>query len=591
MKRPTITYTIAMPHPTTHLFAITIDITDADESDVDLLLPSWTPGSYMVRDYARHVQEFAAETGGKALYWHKVAKDMWRIATGGAATLRVTYNVYAFELTVRTSHLDDSHGYMNNANLLMYVAEHQHEPLTLRVVTPSNWKVTTGLELLDHEATNGTTHTTHFAAHDYDELVDCPIECGDHRLLSFEVDGIAHRMALWGHGNEDTQRIVQDTQRIVETQRNLFGSLPYSHYTFILHLADGRGGGLEHRNSVTNLVDRWTFQPHHYYERFLALQSHEFFHVWNVKRIRPAPLGPFNYRGENYTRLLWAMEGITNYYDRLILCRAGLITPERYLDLVSEDILTLQSQPGRNLQSLEESSFDAWIKFYRPDENSANSSTSYYLKGCLVALMLDLEIRQRTNNTRSLDDVLRYLFANYPISEPGIPEAGGMLAAVEAVAGPADGAYALLFARYIAGTEELDYNRALGHAGLRLEWSYKEARSDGPPAWLGVKTKQEAGRTLVAYVPSNSPAYSAGIYAGDELVALNGYRVDEARLTARLSEGAPGDAISLILFRRDELIEVTVTLGPAPYDRLRISYETQSTNQQQELQHAWLGIG
>jgi predicted metalloprotease with PDZ domain len=460
------------------------------------------------------------------------------------------------------------------------------------VLAPQGWRVSTGLEpRIENQEPNGgeqfSVLGSSFLAQNYDELVDSPFECGTHRLLEFTAGGVPHRIALWGRGNENEAQLIEDTQKIVEVAHDMFGGLPYAHYTFIVHLNDGRGGGLEHRNSVAMVVDRWTFRPRASYERYLSLTAHEFFHVWNVKRIRAAPLGPFDYRGENYTRQLWAMEGVTDYYTDLLLLRAGLIGPERYLERLAEHITTLQSQPGRALQSLEQSSFDAWIKFYRPDENTRNTAISYYLKGALVALLLDLEIRQRTGGARSLDDVLRYFFERFPASGPGIPEAGGYRAAVEAVAG---GSFATFFARYIAGTNELDYDQALGYAGLRLEWSHEQAPKDGQaPAWLGVQLKTERGRLLVSSARSDGPAYAAGIYAGDELLALDSFRIDEERLKARLAERAPDQIVTLSLFRRDELLHVPVTLAAAPHDKLAIVRRDDASAEQRAIYAGWIG--
>jgi predicted metalloprotease with PDZ domain len=591
---PLITYTVAMPQPHTHLFHIHMDVIGTGAT-TEFILPSWTPGSYLVRDFARHVQEFSAVNDQDVpLSWRKQSKNSWCVETQRAERVRISYKVYANDLTVRTSHLDASHGYFNGTNLFLYVPGRTDETLALVIQPPehSGWQVATGLE--PHEfahtvqAPNAPQPVFSFIARDYDELVDCPVECGRHRLLTFTVDDKEHRIAIWGHGNEDEARLVADTQRIVEAERDLFGNLPYRHYTFILHLAD-RYGGLEHRNSVTNIIDRWSFQPESSYQRFLKLQSHELFHVWNVKRIRPGVLGPFDYRQENYTRLLWAMEGVTSYYDRLILVRAGLMTPERYLDLLADEIVRLQSQPGRKLQSLEQSSFDAWIKLYRPDENSINSSISYYLKGALVILLLDLEIRYQTNGTRSFDDVLRHLYAAYPINGPGIPEDGAYLAAIETVAGKADGVYQDMFERWIEGTEELDYARGLGHVGVQLEWEHSTPGHNGDaPAWLGIQVKQEQERTLVERARSDGPAYGTGIYAGDELLALDGFRIDKDGLNARLREHCPGDTVTLTLFRRDELLHVPVVLAAAPPDTLTLTRMQKITAAQRKLFREWL---
>jgi predicted metalloprotease with PDZ domain len=571
-----ITYTIAMPAPHTHLFHVTVEVDEIAGPALELVLPAWTPGSYMVREYARHVQGFSARAEGAGeLAWRKTAKDTWEVTTGGASRISVSYQVYANELTVRTSHLDSSHGYFNGASVFMYAPGRTDEPLRLVVDAPEGWQVATGL---DAEGEG-------FIADDYDHLVDSPVECGTHRLLEFEVDGIPHRIAIWGRGNEDEGRLLEDTRRIVEAQRDFFGGLPYKHYTFILHLTDGRGGGLEHRNSVSNLLDRWTFRPERSYERYLSLTSHELFHVWNVKRLRPAPLGPFDYRRENYTRLLWLMEGGTSYYDDLLLARAGLLKPERYLEKLADKIVALQGQPGRLLQSVEQSSFDAWIKLYRPDENSANSSISYYLKGSLVCMLLDMEIRRQTGGERSFDDLLRLLFARYPLDGPGIPEDGAVLAALEELAGERGGAFRRFFARYIAGTEELDYGAGLAMVGLEPRWSRR-----GPEAWLGLNLKRQGERTVVAAARADGPAYAAGVYADDELLALDGWRVNEERLNARLGERAPGEMVRLTLFRGDALLEVPVTLGRAPNDALTLAPIAEPSAAQQAAYREWLGL-
>jgi predicted metalloprotease with PDZ domain len=571
-----------MPDPHSHLFHVTIAVTGIAADRLELSLPGWTPGSYMIREYARHVQEFAASAGAHALAWRKISKDSWQIETGGAEQVLITYRVYAFELTVRTSHLDGSHGYFNGAGTFMFVHDGTAEPLGLRIEPVSGWHISTGLEAWPDDGPHS------FLAADYDELVDAPVECGTHRRLHFTVDDIPHEIAIWGRGNEDEQRLLDDTRRIVEIQRDFFGGLPYEHYTFILHLTDGRGGGLEHRNSVSNMLDRWTFRPEQRYERYLALTSHELFHVWNVKRLRPAPLGPFDYCRENYTRQLWVAEGITSYYDELLLVRAGLLSANRFLEKLANEIMTLQRQPGRRVQSLEQSSFDAWIKFYRPDENSDNSSISYYLKGSLVSLLLDMQIRRESGGECSLDDVLRHLYERYPLSGPGIPEDGGILDALEHVTGMRE-PFEAFYRQYIAGTAELDYATALDCVGVEMEWVHQRAGSGAAPAWLGLTTRSEAGRLLVAKVHADGPAYPAGVYAGDQLLALDGWRIDAEKLNERLAERAPGDTVRLALFRYDQLIEVPIYLTASPPDQLRLHPIAEPDAFQQRMYQDWLG--
>lgn len=589
MDEHAITYTIAMPQPHTHLFHVTMWIGALAGDTLNVALPVWTPGSYMVREYARHIQEFSAEVGGREVPWRKLDKSTWQIDISGAEAVEVRYKVYANDLSVRTSHLDGSHGYFNPTNLCMYVPGRLNEPHHVTVEAPAGWHVSTGLP----SAGSATT----FLAQDFDELADSPFECGTHRLLRFEALGVPHEIALWGHGNEDEQRLIDDTKKIVESAASIFGGLPYTYYLFIVHLADRRGGGLEHRNSVSMMVDRWIFQPFSAYESYLALTAHEFFHVWNVKRIRAAPLGPFDYSRENYTRQLWTMEGVTDYYTEYMLLRAGFISGRRYLELLAEKIRDLQGQPGRRLQSLETASFDAWIKAYRPDENSINTAISYYLKGDLVATLLDMELRARSGGTRSMDDVVRALFKSYTdpaapsddptisvyYRSPGIAEGAGYREAVEAVLGEA-GLFEEFWARYVAGTEELDYDTALAYAGLRIEWPDTTAQ-----AWTGLRIRGDNGRLVVASVLADGPAADSGIYAGDELVALDGFRVNEASLNARLRERQPGETVTFALFRRDELLLVPLTLGAVPLDLPRIVPVDHPTAAQQAVYAAWIG--
>jgi predicted metalloprotease with PDZ domain len=588
-----IHYQIAMPEPHTHLFHLTIDIPDLTTDASDLRLPVWTPGSYMVREYARHLQEFAAyDEHDQPLPWRKTAKETWRVEHAGQTHIRVRYKVYANELTVRTSHLDPSHGYFNGACVFLYLVGRTNEALSIDVLTPHTWRVDTGMTPRGDVVDDDEGRCWPFQVADYDELVDSPVECGTQRVLPFTVDDIPHRIVIWGHGNEDEDRLVADTRRIVEIQRDFFGGLPYEHYLFLLHLTDGRGGGLEHHNSASNMLGRWSFRPERAYERYLSLTSHELFHAWNVKRLRPETLGPFDYSAENYTRLLWAMEGVTSYYDELLLVRAGLMAPERYLEKVADEIVRLQEQPGRHLQSLEQSSFDTWIKLYRPDENSTNSSISYYLKGSLVCLLLDLEIRRRSEGACSLDDVQRYLYQAYPAAGSGIPEQDAYLAAIETVAGTHDGAFRDFFARYISGTEELDYERAFDHAGLALHWGYRSPPPGGStPAWLGATLSSQNQHAIVRNVRSDGPAYAAGLSANDEILAIDGWRIrSEADLHARLAEHAPGDTINLSLFRGDILIELAVVLTAAPYDQLTITRIDQPLPIQRQIYKSWLGL-
>ncbi len=617
-----VSYTLAL-HPAQHLIDVTIDVAQVNATHVDFALPAWTPGSYLIREYARHVQEVSATAGDQPAAWRKLDKHTWRVATNGANQIRFTYRVYGHELTVRTNHVDDSHAHIVPAATFMAVAGATEQPMTLNVLPPDGWQVATGLtpagtrgpgsgvrdqglentetrghgdtgtgngEQANKEQANRVQASMHhrYTAQDYDHLIDSPLEIGAHRVLAFEVDGKPHRIVIWGRGNEDEARLIADTRKIVEAQRDFWGELPYQHYTFFLLLGDSDArGGLEHRNSTSLLLPRWIFREPKEYERYLALVSHEFFHVWNVKRLRAAGLGPFDYSRETYTTLLWAMEGLTSYYTTLLLARAGLMTPERYLERLADDIVKIQSTPGRSLQSLECSSWDTWIKLYRPDENSDNTSISYYLKGAVVGALLDLELRRRTGNARSLDDVMRYLYVTYPPESDGIPDRESFVAAIRAVTGEDLSAF---FARYIGGVDELPYDDLLGVAGLKLSWDWKDTTQDGAARpWLGARVKGN-GVLKVTHVLRDSPAYASGISAGDEIIAVDGWRVtSDESLRDRLNDHRPGDRVTLLVARRDELRSYDVTLTVAPRDKLTIARVDQPDEAQRRVYASWLG--
>ena len=592
---PEISFTVAMPRPHTHLLEVQVAVkrTADGPQQESLVMPVWTPGSYLVREFARHVQDFTTTTAaGQPLNWEKINKNTWRITTNGARDWQARYRVYANELSVRTSELNSAHAFWNNSNILMYLDGFLKSPSTVRVLAPDVWKVATGLP-----GVPGQKNT--FRAEDFDVLYDSPFEVSNFKTLVFNVKGIPHRIVIDGEGNYDPERMRRDVQKIVETQVEMMGGeIPYRDYTFILHLRANAGGGLEHANSTALGYPRFGFRiqtgdratsasptasgaPERDYRGFLSLVSHEFFHLWNVKRIRPDVLGPFDYTKENYTKVLWVAEGVTDYYSDLLLRRAGLITETEFLNATARAIQTLQNTPGRMEQSLEDSSFDTWIKFYRPDENTINSQVSYYDKGAIVGLLLDLEIRKRTNNAKSLDDVLRYLYTEFFKKNRNYGPADFQKAS-ELVAGSS---LADFFSKYVRGTEELDYNAALEAAGLRLD------TGAGPVerVYFGADVAQDVDRLIVRRVYAGSPAYEQGLNAGDQIVALDNARVTRDFFNARIAEKKPGDLINLTIFRFDELSTLLIKLGGRRDGTYRILPLPNQTEAQKRVYRSWLG--
>ncbi|HEY9284996.1 MAG TPA: PDZ domain-containing protein [Pyrinomonadaceae bacterium] len=580
---PEISYTVSMPRPDTHLLHVDMRVRGAGgarlPASLDLVMPVWTPGSYLVREFARHVQDFAPRAGeGRELAWRKASKNTWRVETNGGSELRVSYSVYANELTVRTNELNDRRAFWNNAALLMYPDGHLGAPSTVRVQPFGNWKIATGLP-----AAPGQPDT--FRAENFDALYDSPFLVADFRLLSFDVRGVPHRIVIAGEGNYDAERVRRDVQKIVEAASAMMGDMPYRDYTFLLMLHATASGGLEHKNSTALIWRRFNFRPETSYHDFLSLVAHEYFHVWNVKLLRPDALGPFDYTAENYTRLLWVAEGVTSYYDNLLVRRAGLMTDRDYLRLLATTIRTIQNTPGRLEQSVEEASFDAWIEYYRPDENTINSAVSYYDKGALVSLLLDLEIRRRTRGAKSLDDVVRLLYSEFAKRDRNYTPADFQRAA-EQVAGSSLEDF---FRRYVRGREELDYNAALSAAGLQLLTVAGDAAQPPQRAFLGANLRQDGERLTVTNVPAGTPAYDQGLYAADQIVAVDGARANLTFLNARLEDKRPGDELRLTVFRADELRTLTIKLGGRPEENYRIAPVRQPTPEQMRLYEAWLG--
>jgi predicted metalloprotease with PDZ domain len=575
---PTIHYQVAMPVPESHLFEVTLSVQNWQESLLDLKMPVWTPGSYLVREYARHLQDFSANMGDQrhSLPVRKLSKNHWQIPTVNTSEITVCYRVFANELTVRTNHLDATHGYFNGAALFFFIPGFEQQPIRVTIVPPDqNWQVTVPLPLVSGEANT-------FEAKDFDTLVDSPFEIGTHQLYNFEVLGKPHQLAIWGQGNVNPERLIEDTQKIIEAEAKIFGGLPYERYIFLLHLTSTAFGGLEHKNACSLIYSRFGFRAKEKYNRFLQLVAHEFFHLWNVKRIRPKALEKFNYDQENYTTSLWFSEGTTSYYDLLIPWRVGIYDANTFLENLSKEITQLQTTPGRKVQPVGESSFDAWIKLYRRDANSNNSQISYYLKGELVSFLLDLLIRSRHGNQRSFDDVMAIMWKRFGKEEIGFTPQQ-LREVIESVAETDLGNF---FDHYIDGTDELDFDQYLEPFGLRLH-SFGEEEI---VPHLGMMVRTENAHELIKFVEVGSPAALAGVDAGDELLAIDGLRVTADQLSDRLKDYQVGDTIELSIFHQDELRTLSIQLvAPQPSRYQIVRVENPTADQQQNFA-GWLGM-
>ena len=570
---PEISYTVSMPKPATHLLEVEMRLKWTQMPvTAELKMPVWTPGSYLVREYARHVQDFAAkDASGADLVWRKSKKNTWQVDTKGAKEIVATYRVYSNELTVRTNELNDEHAFWNNTALLMFVKGQLTAPATVSVMPFADWKVATGLPR-DKERSNT------FHAENFDVLYDSPFEVSNFNEFSFEVQGKPHRYVVTGEGNYDPRKLAADTAKIIEETFKIFGELPYNDYTFILNLRGG--GGLEHMNSTALQDNRFGFKPKSRYDNFLGLVAHEYFHAFNVKRIRPDALGPFDYENENYTSLLWVAEGGTEYYSNLLLRRAGLITENDFLSGRATGIQQLQDRPGRFETSLEDASFDAWIKYYRQDENAVNNQISYYDKGEIVNMMLDVAIRSASGGTKSLDDVMRHLYAEFYKKGKGYTSAEFQKACETMAGRPLDD----FFSKYVRGTAEIDYSEILSGIGLQLI-----ARENNTGrAYIGADMTEDAGRLTIKSIPANTPAYEQGLNTGDQIVAVDGYRANQTFLQTYIGEKKPGDTIKLSVFRFDKLRDISFTLGSNIRKDYKIAPVADPTELQRKLYRDYL---
>lgn len=600
MPAAPIRYRIRPLRPEAHLFEVQCIVAEPAAEGQHFALPAWVPGSYMIREFARHIVAIRASSGRKAVPLRKRDKHTWQAAPCEGA-LTVTAEIYAWDLSVRAAHLDQTHGFFNGPCVFLRVLGQEARPCEVEILKPpgrayARWRVATSMRRKQAPAYGFGL----YEAADYDELIDHPVEMGTFTLASFKAHGIPHDIALTGRHEADMDRLCRDLKRMCEWHIDLFGRpAPMDRYVFLV-MAVGEGyGGLEHRASTALLCSRNDLPAVSMrgttdaYRGFLGLCSHEYFHTWNVKRIKPAAFTPYDLTQENYTSLLWAFEGFTSYYDDLALVRSGLISAQEYLETLARGITQLQRGAGRRRQSVSESSWDAWIKYYRPDENSPNAVVSYYGKGALVALCLDALIRKGTRGRKSLDDVMRALWRYYGSGAQGVEEEG-----IERVAEEASGLrLRAFFDKALRSTAELPLKQCLADLGVEMllrpgetsterggKNSSRSAQQLALRATLGARTAASDSDVKLANVYEGGAAQRAGLSAGDVIVALNGLRVNAKDFETRIGVQMPGDVVHVHAFRRDELHEFKVRLQAPEADTCVLTLAPRRTL----LQRTWL---
>jgi len=575
-----IKYTLSFPAPHTHYVEIEASYPTGSRPQIELMMAVWTPGSYLVREYARHVEGFtAADPARAALSVEKTRKNRWRIATNGARAVVVRYRVYAHEMSVRTNWVDDEMAILNGAPTFITLLEPpSRRPHEVRMVLPRTWKASySGMP-----AGSGGPNT--YIAADYDTLVDSPIVAGSPSVYEFSVQGRPHYLVNFRErGVWNGPQAARDLAAASAAIAAFWGAVPFERFYFFNVIGSARNG-LEHKNSTLMNIPLESNVRDAYLE-WLSLANHEYFHAWNGKRLRPIELGPFDYENEVYTKALWFVEGVTDYYADLMLARSGVATRDEMLGALSSQIRNLQTTPGRLEQSVEMASYDAWIKYYRSDENTPNSAISYYVKGAVVGFLLDANIRRLTGGARSLDDVMRLMLKRFS-AESGFT-GDDLRAVVAEVVGPAQaGEVRAWLERALESTAELDYALAIEWFGLRLTPPSGTSR-----AWLGVTSRIENQRTIVSGIRRGSPAAAAGLSLLDEIAAVDGLPLQAGELTPRIGQFAPGTKVTLSIVRHGVTTPVDVTLGADPAYGWALSVSPGATRVQLQRLAAWLAAG
>ena len=556
----TIHYNLKMPKPQNHYFEVEMVLTDFKEKELELKLPVWAPGSYLVREFSKNINLVKAiDQNGNSIKVDKKSKNSWLIKSKGSKKIVVKYEVYAFELSVRTSFLDLSHGFVSGSGVFMFLEAYQNSKGTLDIFPHSSFKtITTALpKSVNPEKRGGIEN---FTFENYDQLVDCPIEIGNQVVFDFMAAGVKHTVAMYGEGNYDIPSLKIDMAKVIEAETAVFGENPNKEYVFIVHNVVYGQGGLEHKNSTTLSVNRWTYSAPKNSD-FLNLVAHEYFHLWNVKRIRPIELGPFDYSQENYTTLLWVMEGFTSYYDELILRRIGLYSKEEFLNKLQSSINYVEGSVGSRIQPVAHASFDAWVKAYRPTENSANTSMSYYSRGSVLAAIFDVMIINNSKGKEGLDAFLRHLYTKFHKGlNRGFSDTEFKTELEKFVGKDLTDFYK----KYINGTEILPYAEIFDNVGITV----KDQTTFLPS--FGAVCRQEGGNVIVKSIRTGSSAEDAGLSVGDEIIGCNSYRVDQGMLDGMMNGLTLGETAELLVARDENLfsVKIKMTNYRKPYFKL-----------------------
>lgn len=569
-------FEVSFTEPQAHYVEMEMNISGLTKDYVDVKMPVWAPGSYLVREFAKNVEGFSATANNKPVEFEKIRKNTWRILTAKAKEVKIKYRVYAFEVSVRTSFVDASHAFLSSTGIFMYPDGMLNLPSTVKINPFKGWeKVSTGLEPV-----SGKPFT--YTAENFDILFDSPIEVGNQDVFEFTASGVKHEVAMYGGGNYDKEKLKVDMAKIVEQGTAIYGENPNKHYTFIVHNFATGGGGLEHLNSTVLGASRDKYTDAKGYKGFLNLVAHEYYHLWNVKRLRPVALGPFDYDNENYTSNLWVAEGFTSYYENKLMLRSGFITAEETAQELATAIANVVNTPGSRFQSASESSYDAWIKGYRPNENSNNSTISYYSKGEVVGMLMDIEIARATKGAKSLDDVMKTMYHEYYKKLGRGYTDAEFKAMVEKISGIS---FTDFWAKYVNGTDAIEFKKYFNYAGINV---VDENEGKNTP-YIGVASKKVEGNIIVSAVSRNSAAWIGGLNVNDQIISVNGSPVEVAieKMSVIASKNV-GDVITVTVKRDGLLKDIALTLKANPNVKLTTTFKTDATDAEKAVRAGWL---
>lgn len=567
-----VSYQFKVTDAAHHLAVVGVTFPDVDQNTLEVKLPVWRSGRYEILDLSKNISDFSAhDNNGQTIEWHKTDKNTWQLQLKHPGDVTISYQAYANHLKERVVHIDTSHAYLDASGIFMFAPSYRDQPLTVDLNVPEGWQSRSGMQQL-------APHR--FKAEDYDQLVDSPIETGIHEFLAFEVEDKQYEIVIWGEGNHDINDLKKQVTLMHHEAKKIWGDFPFDRYVYMYHAGDGLRGATEHVNSTIIQQQRFNFKPRKSYLKVLATTAHEFVHTWNVKAYRPAGIAPYNYSSENYSELFWMAEGITSYYDDLLLMRAGIYEPKEYFKRLAENIEKHLDKPGRHVESLAQTSFDTWLK--DNTQRSHNASVSIYLEGSLAAWLLDQEIRQRTNNKYGLDRLQKLLYQRHSNIDQGYTKTD-VLQLLTEITGSDMTAF---WRTYIEGTQAIDFDQLLDFYGLQ---KVTQAQEPSPAAWIGAALSFEPGQVVIKTVDSGGPAWQAGLTAGDQLLAINGIQVNEQNINERIQQLVPGEALQWHYFNAGRLRETSLTPIADPHPKFTIKAVDKPSRKQKARFKAWTG--